>query len=100
MKKFIISAMSEPDGTGSIKRVVFLVLIILFCVIFMYCHITKTNPFEILLNDLRTFIIYMGGLIFGGNVVNAVKEIKVTQSNNNATVGEATPPADTTSTKQ
>lgn len=91
MKKFIVSALSEPDGTGSVKRVVFLILIILFCGIFIYSLITKTDPFVTLLNDLHTFILYLGGLIFGGNIVNAVTDIKKTQSNNNANVGSPSP---------
>src|ERR1043165_3444262 len=101
MRQFIKEILSE-NGSGSTKRAAFWVLLFAFlaqCAVNLFWA-KELSP------TLRDQLYYamLGALsvIFGVNIAQIVKDIKTTQSNNNASVGAPSPPpapADTTIVK-
>lgn len=90
MKKFIYLVLSEK-GIPSSKRVAFFFLLFIFVLVIVVNIIwgkvldaTLGSQLYYMLNALLIAII-------GSNVLDTVKEIKTTQSNNNATVGAPSP---------
>lgn len=92
MRKFLKDALSE-SGTASSKRIAFFILLFAFL---MECAVNLIWV-RLLSDTLRDQLYYAMltalGAIFGGNILQNIKDIKVTQSNNNKAVGEPTPPA-------
>lgn len=94
MIQFIKDAMSE-SGTPSIKRVTLIILLFAFlseCVV----NITTGK----ILNDTLCQQLYLAlvsclGVIFGVNILQGIKDIKIEQSKNNAAIGSPSPAPDT-----
>lgn len=91
MKSFIKDALSE-NGTASAKRIAFFILLFAFLV---ECSINMIWA-KILDSTLRDQLYYAMlttlGSIIGVTLINSYKEVKIAQSNNNATVGASSPP--------
>lgn len=95
MIKFIREAMSE-NGTPSIKRVTLVVLLGAFlgeCIVNLIWNKLLS---DVLRDQLYYAMISCLGVIFGINILQGVKDIKIAQSNNNAQVGAPSPAPDTT----
>ena len=92
MIQFIKQTLSER-GEPSIKRVVLIVLLVVFIVSLFINLLTGKAPAEYLQNQLFELILVALGAVFGINILNGIKDIKFKQSDNNARVGEPTPPA-------
>jgi hypothetical protein len=99
MIKFLREAMSE-NGAASIKRCILVWALTLFTAELVVNAIGKQRVLD---PELRTqlfeFLCISLGAVVGVTVYNGWKDIKITQSNNNASVGAASPPADTTTVK-
>lgn len=93
MLKFIKDALSE-SGTASSKRIAFFILLFAFLV---ECGVNLAWN-KLLSDTLRDQLYYAMltalGTIFGANVMEQVKNIKVTQSQNNASIGSPSPTPD------
>lgn len=99
MKKFIWEAMSE-SGSISIKRCVLVWALILFTLELVVNGMGKQRVLDTTLQT-QLFELVCGSLaaVLGMNIYNGYKDIKIKQSDNNATVGAASPPAETTIVK-
>lgn len=97
MKKFIYLVLSENGMPSSKRTITFLLLLAFLAVVFINVFTTK-QPIAELREEL--FYAFSGSLatIFGSNALDAWKDVKKTQSANNATVGapSPTPSPDTT----
>lgn len=99
MRQFIKDAMSE-SGVPSIKRVTLVILLFSFLAECTYNALTGKVLSSVLTDQLFLAMISCLGVIFGVNIAQSIKEVKITQSSNNASVGAASPPpADTTIVK-
>lgn len=76
--------MSEADGSGSIKRVVLLILILLFVGMYVFHHVTKIPPFTTLETDLKDIIMLHVTLISGNRVADQIASVKKVESNNSS----------------
>lgn len=91
--------MSE-SGVPSIKRVTLVILLFSFLAECAYNAVTGKVLSSVLTDQLYLALISCLGVIFGVNIMQGIKEVKITQSNNNAAVGSASPPPpDTTIVK-
>jgi len=95
MIKFLREAMSE-GGTASIKRVTLVVLLFAFLAECVVNLVWNKLLSDVLRDQLYYAMISCLGVIFGINILQGVKEIKIAQSNNNAQVGAPSPAPDTT----
>lgn len=95
MIQFIRDAMSE-NGTPSIKRVTLVILLFAFLTECVYNGITGKSLSSVLTDQLYYAMISCLGVIFGINILQGVKDIKITQSTNNAKVGSPSPTPDPT----
>lgn len=95
MRQFIKDAMSE-GGTPSIKRVTLVILLFSFLSECVYNGVTGKSLSSVLVDQLYYAMISCLGVIFGINILQGVKDIKITQSQNNAKVGAPSPAPDTT----
>ena len=95
MIKFIKDALSE-SGTPSSKRIAFFVLLFAFLAQCAVCLIWKRLLDPTLRDQLYYAMLTALGTIFGVNILEKYKDIKVTQSNNNKEVGAPSPIPDTT----
>lgn len=95
MIPFIRSVLSE-NGTPSVKRVTLVILLFAFL---GECAINLAWG-RLLADTLRDQMYYAMisclGVIFGINILQGVKDIKIAQSQNNASVGQPSPIPDTT----
>lgn len=99
MKKFVWEAMSE-NGAVSIKRCILVWVMILFMAELVVNAIGKQRVLDATLQT-QLFELLCGSFaaVVGINIFNGYKDIKIRQSDNNASVGAASPPpppADTT----
>lgn len=95
MIKFIRDAMSE-SGTPSIKRVVFIILLIAFlgeCCVNIF---TGKMLNDTLCQQLYLSFVSCLAAIVGVSVLNGIKDIKITQSQNNKEIGSPSPTPDPT----
>lgn len=99
MKKFIWEAMSE-NCSVSIKRCILVWAMILFMAELVVNAIGKQRVLDPTLQT-QLFELLCGSLaaVVGVNIFNGIKDIKIKQSDNNATVGAASPTPDTTIVK-
>lgn len=95
MIAFIREAMSE-SGVPSIKRVTLVILLFAFLAECVYNGVTGRSLSSVLVDQLYYAMISCLGVIFGINILQGVKDIKITQSQNNAKVGAPSPVPDTT----
>lgn len=93
MKKFLWEAMSE-NGTISIKRCVLVWSILLFTLELVVNAVGKQRVLDATLQT-QLFELMCGSLatVVGINIFNGYKDIKIRQSDNNATIGSSSPPA-------
>lgn len=87
---FFRLALSE-DGIPSSKRVVLFILLLTFIFIVLYNIFTGKKPDDTLQSQLYYMLTTVVGLVFGSNIVNAIKDVKIKQSNNNVVVGAPSP---------
>ena len=99
MIQFFKEALSE-NGSASIKRVTLMILLFAFLAECVYNAITGKTISSVLTDQLYYAMIACLGVIFGINILQGVKDIKITQSNNNAQVGAPSPPPAATTTTQ
>jgi hypothetical protein len=94
MKNFLYAVLAE-NGTPSSKRFITFLLLLLWIFAFVYNLVTGKTASETYTTQHYLMLTTGLGLIFGSNVLDTIKSIKVTQSNNNAQVGASspTPPA-------
>lgn len=95
MIKFIKEALSE-SGSPSSKRISFFILLGAFLGECGYNIVTGKSLSPTLTDQLYYAMLLALGTIFGVNVLEKYRDIKVTQSNNNAQVGAPSPSPDTT----
>ena len=92
---FLKEALSE-GGTASIKRITLMILLAAFL---SEC-VANIGWGKLLSDVLRDQLYYAFlttlGTIIGVSVLNGIKDIKIAQSNNNASVGAPSPAPDTT----
>jgi len=92
---FTRSILSER-GEPSIKRVTLVTVLLVWIIQFFVNLFTGKAPAEYLRDQLFELILVTLGTVFGINILNGVKDIKIAQSNNNAAVGAPSPAPDTT----
>jgi len=92
MKRFIWEAMSE-NASISIKRCILVWSMILFTAELVVNAIGKQRVLDPTLQT-QLFELVCGALaaVVGVNIYNGYKDIKIKQSDNNATAGASTPP--------
>jgi|GEM_PF-2038375 len=90
MKKFLNAVLSE-EGQPSSKRVAFFILLLAFLFEVFIDVFAGKLPIQPLMDEL--FYAFQAALltVFGSNILNAWKDVKTTQSNNNAQVGASSP---------
>jgi hypothetical protein len=98
MKNFARLVLSE-DGQPSSKRVILFILLFAFLFILIFNLFTGRKPDSTLQDQLYYMLVTALGVVFGSNVLNIIKDIKVTQSENNAKVNSPSPTPDTTIVK-
>ena len=91
MINFFKGVLSE-NGTPSSKRVAFFILLFAFLVECAVNLIWNRLLSDTLRDQLYYALLTALGAIFVVNIGDKIKEIKITQSNNNAAVGAASPP--------
>lgn len=87
---FLRLTLSE-DGNPSAKRVALFILLFLFIFEALYNLFTGKVPDQTLQSQLYYLLTTAYGLVFGSNIVSAIKDIKVIQSNNNTKVNAPSP---------
>lgn len=95
MIKFIRDVLSE-NGSPSSKRVAFFILLFAFLLELAVNLIWNKLLSDTLRDQLYYAMLSCLAVIFGVNITQMVKDIKVTQSQNNAASGLPSPTPDTT----
>ena len=90
MMKFILSVLSE-NGSPSSKRFITFLLLIVFIFAYLFNLFTGKSPSETFSSQLYLMLTTGIGVIFGSNILDTIKDIKIAQSNNNAKVGAPSP---------
>jgi Na+/glutamate symporter len=90
MKNFIKDVLSEK-GIPSTKRVAFFLLLLVFVAVIFVNLVWGKMLNEVLGSQLYYMLNALLIAIIGSNILDTVKEVKTVQSNNNATVGAASP---------
>lgn len=87
--------MSE-SGTPSIKRVTLIILLFAFLTECVYNGATGKSLSSVLCDQLYYALVSCLGVIFGVNILQGIKDIKITQSQNNKAIGAPSPTPDPT----